>query len=101
MYITTGRREMRTPHLAVLGQEWRVGELADELKTAAKSLPTSEEESRVEKLRRVLGADVQSLTDAEAEVFLTKFNFLLDSWLDEYELKTFNGKTLKQLLREG
>lgn len=92
---------MRTPQLTALGQQWRIGEIAEELKGAVKNLPTTDEESRIEKLRRMMGGEVSSLSDSELKVFITEFSFLLDSWIDEYERTAFDGKTLKQLLREG
>ena len=63
--------------------------------------PTQQEESRLEKTRRVMGEDIKDLTDEDLDVYLTEFNFLLDSWMDEYERNVFNNKTLQQVLREG
>lgn len=63
--------------------------------------PGVQEENRIAKARRVMGEDIKDLTDEEVEVYLTEFNFLLDSWFDEFETKIFEGKTLQQMLREG
>jgi hypothetical protein len=86
---------MRTSQLQLLGTEPVLAEAGERF------LSTAEEESRVEKLRQIMGRDLEGLSDAELEVFMTEFGFLLDSWLDEYEQTAFAGKTLKQLLREG
>lgn len=86
---------MESVRLYHLGQEMAVGMTHNPL------LSTQQEERRVEKVRRMLGEDVRNLSDSELEVFLTKFNFLLDSWLDGYEQSVFDGKTLKELLQEG
>jgi hypothetical protein len=63
--------------------------------------PTQQEENRIQKARRVMGDDIKDLTDEDLDVYLTEFNFLLDSWLDDYERSVFDNKTLQQLLREG
>jgi hypothetical protein len=92
--------EMETTQLQLLGQIKTLR--AVEFQSAYKTLlPTTEEENRVEKLRRMMSGEVQGLSDGELEVFLTKFGFLLDSWLDEYEQKAFDGQTLREVLREG
>lgn len=62
--------------------------------------PTQQEENRAEKARRVMGEEIKELTDEDLDIYLTEFNFLLDSWLDEYEQEIFNNKTLQQVLRE-
>jgi hypothetical protein len=92
--------EMETTQLQPLGQIKTIG--AIEFQNAYQTLlPTAEEENRIEKLRRMMSGEVQELSDGELEVFLTKFSFLLDSWLDEYEQAVFDGKTLRKVLREG
>ncbi|MFA6963877.1 MAG: hypothetical protein WC227_04150 [Patescibacteria group bacterium] len=63
--------------------------------------PTHQEEAKITKARRILGEVGSNLSDEELEIYLTKFEFLLDTWLDTFEKQTFNGKTLGQLLREG
>ena len=61
--------------------------------------PTHEEETKLQKARRVLGGISSEVTDEQLEVFLTEVQFLLDSWLDSFERKMFNGITLKQILK--
>jgi len=75
-----------------------LGQSSDVLRSI---FPTPEEETRLQKARRVMGEAVASLPDEELETYLTEFNFLLDSWLDQYEKQLFDGKTLNQLLREA
>ncbi len=63
--------------------------------------PESPEENKVQKARAVLGELAQEIPDEELAVYITQFQYLLDSWLDEFEKQIFNNLTLKQLLREG
>lgn len=93
---------MTPDQLQLLDRENVFNAVAEGIQDSLKPvLPTSQEESRVEKVRRVMGEDVKNLSDQELDVYLTEFSFLLDSWLDSYEQTAFEGKTLKQLLREG
>lgn len=62
---------------------------------------THEEENKLQKARRVLGEISLEVTDEQLEVFLTGVQFLLDSWLDSFERKMFDGLTLKQILKGG
>ena len=48
-----------------------------------------------------MGDDVKDLSDEDLDVYLTNFQYLIDSWLDEYEKQVFNNKTLKEILKEG
>ena len=64
-------------------------------------IPTYEEENRLQKARRVLGEISFEITDEQLEIFITGIQFLLDSWLDNFERKMFDGLTLKQILKGG
>lgn len=73
-----------------------------ELETTLNNIfPTTREENNLQKARRMLGDIATSLSDSELETFLTEFEYLLDSWMDEFEKKIFDEKTLIQLLKEG
>jgi len=63
--------------------------------------PESPEENKIQKARAVLGEITKDVPDEELAVYITQFQYLLDSWLDEYEKQTFNNLTLQELLREG
>ncbi|MDD2251273.1 MAG: hypothetical protein PHE92_09300 [Candidatus Cloacimonetes bacterium] len=63
--------------------------------------PTRQEETRIAKARRILEEIGSDLSDEELEIYLIKFEFLLDTWIDNFEKDIFEGKTLNQLLREG
>jgi len=58
-------------------------------------------ESRLQQARRIMGQAVDGLSDEQLEVYLTEFQYLINTWLDEYEQFVFQGKTLKEILREG
>jgi len=63
-------------------------------------LPELQEDKSVQTARSILGNTAADLTDEELSVYLTQFQYLIESWLDEYERQLFNGITLRQLLRE-
>lgn len=69
--------------------------------TLSNIFPTTREENNLQRARRMLGDIAASLSDSELETFLTEFEYLLDSWMDEFEKKIFDNKTLIQLLKEG
>lgn len=58
------------------------------------------EERQIEQARRIMGEAVNELSDHELETYLTKFQYLLDTWFDEFERGLFENKTLQQLLKE-
>ncbi len=64
-------------------------------------LPQYQEESLVVKTRRNLGKTAETLSDEQIECIVAEFQFLANSWLDEFEQEVFRGKTLKEVLNEG
>ena len=56
------------------------------------------EDSRTIHLRRSLGETSQLLSDEQVEVIAGQFQFLIDSWLDEFEKEIFDGLTLKEII---
>lgn len=63
--------------------------------------PTQTEETKVSKTRRILGDTARTLSDEQIETIVTQFQFLIDSWLDEFEKDVFNGLTLKEVVNEN
>jgi len=61
--------------------------------------PTRQEETQLERSRRILGDTAVDTSDEELEKQVREFQSLIDSWLDSYEKEVFNDKTLAQLLR--
>lgn len=68
--------------------------------TLQRIFPTSQEQTKAQQARRILGDAVESLKDEELEVYLTEFQFLIDNCLDAFEKNKFGGSTIKQLLQE-
>lgn len=54
----------------------------------------------LERARKLLGETANSLTDEELQEQLVMIQYLTNSWLDDFERKIFNGKTLKELINE-
>jgi len=71
------------------------------LENAINSLFSTEEESKIARMRGHLGETAKNLSDTQVETIITEFQFLIDSWMDEYEKEVFNGKTLKDVLSGG
>ncbi len=65
-----------------------------------KILPKQSEENKFAKTRQALGETAQSLSNEQIETITTEFQFLIESWLDEYEREVFKGLTLKEVLNE-
>lgn len=62
---------------------------------------SSQEETRLQQARRIMGSVINDLSDEELEGCLTEFQHLLDEWLDAFEREQFDGQTLKQVLGQG
>ena len=63
--------------------------------------PTKQDETKLIKARRILGDIAIDIPDTELESNIAEFQYLVDSWLDEYEKQVFDNKTLREILREG
>ena len=72
------------------------------IETAINTLfPTQEEENKIARTRGHLGETAKDLSDAQVETIISEFQFLIDSWMDEYEQEVFGGKTLREILNGG
>ncbi len=49
--------------------------------------------------KKILGNKTDSLSNLEIESLISKFEYLAEGFLDNYEKQIFQGKTLKQLLQ--
>lgn len=47
-----------------------------------------------------MGDEIKELSDENLEECLTEFQFLIDSWLDEFERAAYDGKTLREVTKE-
>jgi len=62
-------------------------------------LPDHFEDNKIQRVRSILGNKASQISDEEIEVSLVQFEFLVNSWLDEFERKIFGEKTLQEILR--
>ena len=70
--------------------------------TALQSIfKSTQEETRMQQVRRMMGDEIDCLSDEELEVCLTEFQHLIDEWLNAFEQELFGGQTLKQILGQG
>ena len=61
-------------------------------------LPQTTEDNIVIKTRRILGEKAKNLSDEQIHCNVTEFQFLINTWLDEFEKDVFHGMTLKEVL---
>lgn len=61
---------------------------------------SSQEETKLQRTRRIMGQVVAEVSDEELEVYITELQYLIDTWFDEFERQAFDGLTLKQLTHE-
>lgn len=59
-----------------------------------------QEETKLQKTRRIMGSLVLDTPDEQLEIYITEFEYLITNWLDEYERQVYDGLTLKELLQE-
>ena len=62
--------------------------------------PISSEENKTTRIRKALGETAQSLSNEQIETIITEFQFLIDSWLDEFEKEIFGGLSIKEVINE-
>lgn len=64
-------------------------------------LPSQTEENKTTKTRKHLGKIGHLVSDEQIECITAEFQFLIDTWLDEYEKEVFKGMTLREVLNGG
>lgn len=57
-----------------------------------------QQEKTVQEARDILGESAKDLSDSEVYNMVNEVQFLVDTWIEEFERKTFDGKTLNELL---
>ncbi len=62
--------------------------------------PQNKDENRIIQTRKLLGKTAENLSDEQIHCIVAEFQFLFNSWLDEFEKEVFGGKTLKEVLNE-
>lgn len=69
------------------------------LETALNAIfPTSTEETKQNSIRRNLGETGKAFSQEQIEALVADFQFLIDTWLDEFEQEVFEGKKLQEIL---
>ncbi len=58
------------------------------------------EEKNIQKAKEILGSTASKFTKGELKTVIADTQFLVDTWLDEFERDVFDGLTLKELLHE-
>lgn len=58
-----------------------------------------QQEKTIQEARYILGDAADNLTDEQVYDLTNEVQFLVDSWLEEYERKVFDGKSLDELLQ--
>jgi len=56
------------------------------------------EQKDIDEAREILGDTAKDLTDDQIKDILVEIQYLVECWLEEYERKIFDGKTLNELL---
>ncbi len=54
----------------------------------------------IQKVKEILGPLTKKFTDPELRDIVAETQFLISSWLDDFEREIFNGLTLNELLHE-
>ena len=62
--------------------------------------PESVEQTQVQKAHQILGESAKDITDEQIESFVSKIDYLMNSWLDSFERQLFDGKTLREIAKE-
>jgi len=62
--------------------------------------PQNRDENKIIQTRKLLGKTAEGLSDEQIHCIVSEFQFLINSWLDEYEREVFGSKTLKEVLNE-
>ena len=58
----------------------------------------NQEQRDIVEARQILGDSAIDLTDGQVQGLVNEVQFLVDSWLDEYEKREFDGKSLDEVI---
>lgn len=53
----------------------------------------------IQEARDILGNAAEELTDEQVYDLANEIQYLVDTWIEEYEKEVFDGKTLEELLQ--
>ena len=57
-----------------------------------------EQEKTIREAREILGDSAKDLADSQVYDLVTEVQFLVDSWLEDFERDVFDGKTLDEIV---
>lgn len=58
-----------------------------------------QQQKTVQEAREILGDSASNLSDDKVYDLVVEMQYLVDTWLEEFEKNVFDGKTLKELIR--
>ncbi len=59
------------------------------------------EQQDIDEAREILGDTTKNLTDDQLKDQIVMVQFLIESWMDEFEKEVFRRLTLKEVLNDG
>jgi hypothetical protein len=62
--------------------------------------PSNAEGQKLASARAILELSADAYSDEKLRTLLADFEFIANIWLDEFERKQFNGKSLSELLKK-
>ncbi len=83
-----------------LNEPYNPSQLQDDTYERLNQLFTEQDQQQRDILeaREILGDSAKDLSDSEVYDLINEVQFLVDSWLEEYERNVFDGKTLDEFL---
>lgn len=83
------------PELMIIEKETEIAKSLNVL------FPEQEVEGRyIKEVKNTLGEISSTLSNEELKSVIAEIQFLVDTWLDDFERKIFKGQTLRELLHE-
>ncbi len=80
-------------------REFKLLEQQDVYENLNQHLSEQEKEQRIIlEARDILGEAAENLTDEQICNLVSEIQYLVDTWLEEFETKVYGGKTLSELL---
>ncbi len=80
-------------------REFKLLEQQDIYENLNQHLSEQEKEQKsILEARDVLGETAENLTDEQVHSLVSEIQYLVDTWVEEFERKVYEGKTLKELL---
>lgn len=58
------------------------------------------EDKDIQKTKQVLGEVISQFSPEELKTAMTEVQYLVETWVDDFEREIFEGKTLRELLHE-